>query len=236
MRKSRILSLILSVMLVFSAAAALTEAETETCAYTVYNATGEKITELYLTDNNTGEKSENFAGEKGLDKQGVIVLGGTYYEGYVVTLSFKTESGYEAAFTTLHYEDVPITLLPAPAEGETDATTGATPISFSVPDFTAVYTLKNLTGEKVTEVTLTENHTGEVLPVEFEAMEPDGTLPLTVVWPADKTGKDSYELTLKFVTESGYEGSFGTLHFETVGINLLAVDALTGPTQISFSF
>ena len=85
-------------------------------------------------------------------------------------------------------------------------------------------------------MTLTENHTGEALPVEFEAMEPDGTLPLTVTWPADKTGKDSYELTLKFVTESGYEGSFGTLHFETVGINLLAVDALTGPTQISFSF
>ena len=236
MTKTRILSLILALAMILSVSAALAEAEPKTCAYTVYNATGETVTELYLTDNNSGEKSENFAGEKGLAPQGVVVLGGENYEGYVVTLSFKTESGYEAAFTTLHFEDVPITLLPAPAEGETDATTGATPINFFVPEFKAVYTLKNLTGEKVTEVTLTENHTGEALPVEFEAMEPDGTLPLTVTWPADKTDKDNYELTLKFVTESGYEGTFGTLHFETVGINLLSVDAMTGPTQISFSF
>ena len=236
MTKARILSLILALALVLSVSAALAEAEPETCAYTVYNATGETVTELYLTDNNSGERSENFAGEKGLAPQGVVVLGGENYEGYAVTLSFKTESGYEAAFTTLAFENVPISLLPAPAEGETDATTGATPINFFVPEFKAVYTLKNLTGEKVTEVTLTENHTGEALPVEFEAMEPDGTLPLTVTWPADKTDKDNYELTLKFVTESGYEGNFGTLHFETVGINLLSVDAMTGPTQISFSF
>ena len=44
-----------------------------------------------------------------------------------VTLSLKTESGYEAAFTTLHFENVPISLLAA------DALTGSTPISFKAP-------------------------------------------------------------------------------------------------------
>ena len=52
---------------------------------------------------------------------------GTNKPGYAVTLSFKTESGYEAALTTLHFETVPVSLLAA------DALTGATPISFKAP-------------------------------------------------------------------------------------------------------
>ena len=47
---------------------------------------------------------------------------------HALTLSFKTEGGYEAAFTTLSIEEAPITLLAA------DAMTGATPISFSKPE------------------------------------------------------------------------------------------------------
>ena len=239
MFKTRFTAIILSLVLLLSCTAAFAEGAdgAEVCVYTVYNVTGEKIVELYLTDNNSGEQSENFAGEEGLKNQEVIEIGGENYEGYVVTLSFKTESGYEAAFTTLHFENVPISLLPAPAEdAEADATTGATPIAFAVPDFTAVYTLINQTGEKVTEVTLTENNSGTVLPIEFEAMEADGELPLVVTWPADKTDKDNFVLTLKFVTESGYEAEFTTLHFETVKINLLSTDAMTGPTPISFGF
>ncbi len=46
-------------------------------------------------------------------------------------------------------------------------------------------------------------------------------------------GKHVY--TLEFTTESGYTGSFDTLHFEVAPISLLAEDALTGATQISFS-
>lgn len=238
MFQTRLTAILLSLTLLLSCAAVFAEGEAPAvCTYTVYNATGEKIVELYLTDNNSGEQSENFAGENGLANQAVIQIGGENYEGYIVTLSFKTESGYEAAFTTLHFEDVPISLLPAPAEeAEADATTGATPIAFAVPDFTAVYTLVNQTGEKVTEVTLTENHSGEVLPVEFEAMEAEAELPLTVIWPADKTDADNFTLTLKFVTESGYEAEFTTLHFETVKINLLSPDGMTGATPISFGF
>ena len=47
--------------------------------------------------------------------------------GYSMTLVFKTESGYEAAFPTLHIEVAPVTLLAA------DALTGATVISFFAP-------------------------------------------------------------------------------------------------------
>ena len=47
--------------------------------------------------------------------------------GYSMTIAFKTESGYEARFETLHIETAPITLLAQ------DALTGATPISFMAP-------------------------------------------------------------------------------------------------------
>ena len=110
----------------FSAEAAQ-PAEPEICTYTVYNTTGETVTELYVTDNATGEKSENYAGE-GLAAGASVEIKGANKADYVVTLSFKTESGYEASFTTLHFEDTPISLL-AP-----DAMTGATPISFSAPE------------------------------------------------------------------------------------------------------
>ena len=104
-------------------------AEPEICTYTVVNTTGEKVTELYITDNATGEKSENYAGE-GLADGASVEIKGTNKEGYVVTLSFRTEGGVEREFTTLHFETVIINLLPLP----TDATTGATAISFAMPE------------------------------------------------------------------------------------------------------
>ena len=102
-------------------------AEPEICTYTVYNTTGEKVTELWITDNATGEKSENYAGE-GLEDGKSVEIKGINKEGYNVTLSFKTESGYEGAFTTLHFETVPISLI------KVDATSGATTISFTAPE------------------------------------------------------------------------------------------------------
>ena len=129
----KVFSLLLALSLVLSCVFALAE-ETETCTYTIFNETGEKVTELYVTDNLTGEKSENFAGEEGLKKGGIVEISGTNKEGYVITLSFKTESGYEAAFETLHFETVPISLLPA-----------------------GLYVTDNLTGEK------SENLAGEGL-------------------------------------------------------------------------
>ena len=127
----KVFSLLLALSLVLTCVFALAE-ENETCTYTIFNETGEKVTELYVTDNLTGEKSENYAGEEGLKKGGIVEISGTNKEGYVITLSFKTESGYEAAFETLHFETVPISLLPAKTDA--DAVTGATPISFSAPE------------------------------------------------------------------------------------------------------
>ena len=126
----KVISILLALSLVLACAFALAE-ETETCTYTVFNETGEKITKLYVTDNLTGEKGENLAGE-GLEDGASVEINGTNKPGYVITLSFTTESGYEAAFETLHFETVPISLLPAKTDA--DAVTGATPISFSAPE------------------------------------------------------------------------------------------------------
>ncbi|MBQ9325183.1 MAG: hypothetical protein IJ246_05375, partial [Clostridia bacterium] len=45
----------------------------DTSAYTVYNVTGEKVTELYLVDSYTGEQGENYAAE-GLDDGASLVI------------------------------------------------------------------------------------------------------------------------------------------------------------------
>ncbi|MBR2662381.1 MAG: hypothetical protein IKE25_01565, partial [Clostridia bacterium] len=208
-------------------------AEEETCTYTIFNETGEKITELYVTDNTTGEKSDNYAGEEGLDKGAIIEINGTNKEGYVITLSFKTESGYEGAFETLHFETVPITLFSQQtvadnkAAAGADATSGATPISFFAPVCT--YTVYNTTGEKITELYVTDNATGE----KSENFAGEGMADGASV-EIKGTNKADYVVTLSFRTESGYEGTFSTLHFETVPISLLVVDAASGATSISF--
>lgn len=111
--------------------AAAKAATNVTGTYTFYNKTGETVTELYLIDNLTGEKGVNYAVNGfAADAKCVITRTVTAEEkeaGYSMTVAFKTESGYEAQFTTLHIEVVPITLLAA------DAMTGATAISFSAP-------------------------------------------------------------------------------------------------------
>jgi hypothetical protein len=104
----------------------------ETGTYTIYNVTGEKVTELYLVDNLTGEQGVNYAVNGFADGACWIITRTISAEekeaGYSMTLKFKTEGGYEAKFATLSNEVVPITLLAA------DALTGATPISFSAPE------------------------------------------------------------------------------------------------------
>ena len=176
----KVFSLLLALSLVLTCAFAFAE-ENTTCTYTVFNETGEKITELYVTDNTSGEKSENYAGDEGIAKGGIVEINGTNKEGYekitelfvtdnitgeqsenyagegladgasveikgtkkagyVVTLSFKTESGYEGSFGTLHFEDVPISIFSKQTVEENiaaagpDATSGATPIAFKAPE------------------------------------------------------------------------------------------------------
>ncbi len=112
--------------------AAAKAAKAETGTYTFYNKTGEKVTELYLINNLTGEKGVNYA-VNGFPADGKWVITRTVSAeekeaGYSMTVSFKTEGGYEAQYPTLHIEKAPITLLAA------DAVTGATPISFFTPE------------------------------------------------------------------------------------------------------
>ena len=111
--------------------AAAKAAKASTGTYTVYNKTGEKVTELYLIDNLTGEKGVNYAVNGfAADACWVITRTITPEEkeaGYSMTLYFKTEGGYEGQFDTLHIEVAPIYLLSA------DGMTGATQISFRAP-------------------------------------------------------------------------------------------------------
>ncbi len=111
--------------------AAAKAAKAQTGTYTFYNKTGETVTELYLVNNLTGEKGPNYAANGfAADAKYVVTRTASAEEieaGYSMTLTFKTESGYEGTFGTLHIETAPITLLSA------DAMSGATFISFFAP-------------------------------------------------------------------------------------------------------
>ena len=129
----KLFALILALAMILSVAAFAEEAaEDQVGVYTVYNLTGETVVELLLTDNVTGEVSENLVGEEGLADQAVIEITQTLAAGedgsHRLTLSFKTESGYEGSFGTLSIEVVPISLLSA------DAMTGPTMITFKAPE------------------------------------------------------------------------------------------------------
>ena len=214
MKKVFALLLALSLMLICACALA----EEETCTYTVFNETGEKITELYVTDNQTGEKSENYAGEEGLAKDAVIEISGTNKEGYEITLSFKTESGYEAAFETLHFETVPITLFSKQtvedniAAAGPDATSGATPISFFAPVCT--YTVYNTTGEKITELFITDNATGEKSDNYAAEGLADGTVKILLTADAEKE-----DIEFAFNAAEGNTSLLGKIA-DTKGMNM----------------
>lgn len=100
------------------------------CAYTVYNTTGEKVTELYVYPVDSDDKGTNYAETAMEDGDSVEItetLDASEIESAVYTLEYKTESGREGAFNTLHFETVPICLI---AE---DAMSGATPLAFQAP-------------------------------------------------------------------------------------------------------
>lgn len=110
--------------------AAKAAAGVQTGIYTVYNTTGETVTELYIAVNETGDKGENLAGE-GIANGECVVLPKTIpasMNGHgALTFTFTTESGYVGEFLTLSIEVAPINMLAA------DALTGATQISFFAP-------------------------------------------------------------------------------------------------------
>lgn len=101
---------------------------------------------------------------------------------------------------------------------------------------TGVYTILNKTGEPVVEVKITDNVTGEsnVFSAEDDVpLDGEGIVVLYFDIPATEDGE--HRLTLSFRTESGREETFGTLSIEKVNIELLAADAMTGATPISFT-
>lgn len=122
---------------VASSAAASSEAasseaassEVESAEYTVYNTTGENVTDLYLYVAGSEDKGENLAADGLADGDSVVLtLPEDADKSAEYVLEFTTESGDTQSFDTLGYEVAPISLL------SVDAAAGATPISFTAPE------------------------------------------------------------------------------------------------------
>jgi len=112
-----------------SSEAASSEAEVEPAEYTVYNTTGENVTELYLYVAGSEDKGENLAADGLADGDSVVLtLPEDADKSAEYVLEFTTEDGQTQSFETLHYEVAPISLL------SVDAAAGATPISFTAPE------------------------------------------------------------------------------------------------------
>ena len=235
MNMKKIFALLTVMALLFSCAAFAEEepAPVKTGVYTIFNKTGELVTEVKLTDNVTGETNDFFAEEDfNFSSDGIVVL---YFDvpeaeadQHTLTLSYKTESGREEAFTTLKIEEATIELLAA------DAMTGATPIAFTMPEAKqeGKYTIYNRTGETVKVLNLIDNEEGTVVRQVFQnGLEPNETYEINFIVPADR---ENVTLTLQFVTESGKIGIFSTLKIEEVPITLLDVDSVSGATPIEF--
>ena len=92
-----------------------------------------------------------------------------------------------------------------------------------------VYTIRNTTGEPVSELYVYETGAEE----KGENLAGEG-LNDTEKVEATYEGTTDTVLTLEFTTESGFQGTFETLYIEEVNINLLAADAMTGATPIQF--
>ena len=99
---------------------------------------------------------------------------------------------------------------------------------------TGTYTFFNKTGKTVTELYLIDNLTGEKgANYAVNGFAADAQCVVTRTVSAEEI-EAGYSMTVAFKTEGGYEAKFETLHIETVPITLLAQDALTGATPISF--
>ena len=94
---------------------------------------------------------------------------------------------------------------------------------------TGVYTIRNTTGELVSELYVYETGAEE----KGENLAGEG-LNDTEKVEVTYEGTTDTVLTLEFTTESGFQGTFETLYIEEVNINLLAADAMTGATPIQF--
>ena len=97
---------------------------------------------------------------------------------------------------------------------------------------TGYYTVYNKTGETVKELSLTVNATGEKTVV---AMDVPADAVKVIAFTVSGDVDPHHALTLAFTTESGYTAAMETLGVETAPVTLLAAEAMTGATPISFS-
>ena len=184
--------------------AAETEAEKklpEEAQYTIYNQTGEKVTEIKFTRNDTGkvaldEKSGLADGASTVLK---IKKDSTVTDKTSFTFSFTTEGGYTAEYKTLGFEVAPMTLI---AE---DAKSGATPFKFEAPAEGASTEAEKATEaeatekvtEKATEAKATEKVTEKTTEAATEAEEEKKVLPDKAEYTFNnKTGEKVTEIKL----------------------------------------
>lgn len=218
-----------------AAASASASAKATKGAYTIYNATKDSVTGLYLYPTDATDKGTNLAGEKGLsDGHAVYSVYDAGKTDVKLTLEFTTKGGYTGKFTTLSLEEAPITLL---AEDAASGATNKNAIKFNASP--ATYTVKNSTGEEVKSLylyptgssTKGDNRIGD-------AAKADGSVVITVKDASALIGTDGKlgKYTLEFTTASGYTGSFTTLSYETASIELIAESAKTGATAIKFGY
>lgn len=202
--------------------AATTAPEAAAGTYSLYNVTGEKLTELYLYETGA-DKGENRIPDGMKNNQKLVLT----FEGTAettLTLEYVTESGVTAKFETLRMEEVPI------AMQSVDAASGATPISFKVPEDTGNYKLVNTTGTTVTELYVFPNGGDKGENLAGSGLEDGASVDFSYTGAVDAT------LTVEFVTEADGVKTFETLHIEDVTISLLSADAMSGATPIRFSF
>ena len=207
--------------------------EIQKAEYTVYNATGAVVKELYLYNADSEDKGENLAAS-GMAKGESIVITreatAEEAEAAVYVLEFSTDDVKEQKFETLHFEVAPISLQIV------DATSGATPIAFEAPELHAEYTVFNTTGAKVTELYLYDEGSEEkgANLVGEEGIADGESIVLTR--DSSKEESEAAVYVLEFKAEGMDEAQkFETLHFEEAPISLLSLDAASGATPIAFA-
>ena len=98
---------------------------------------------------------------------------------------------------------------------------------------TGTYTVYNKTGETVTCLQLIDNVTGEKgVNYAGAGIAADACVVITKSMAGTEDG--NHRLTLHFETEGGYAADFTTLSIEVVPLTLLAADAMTGATPLTF--
>ena len=97
----------------------------------------------------------------------------------------------------------------------------------------AVYTVKNTTGAKVTDLYIYEVGSAD----KGENYAADGLADgetVTITRDEDAEKQKEVKYTLEFTTEDGTTQHFDTLSYETVAIDLKSADAASGATPIAF--